>query len=689
MNPYKKQPNTKVRFNIITFVIYLIGIVLLLRLFSLQIINGATYRETSNTRLTRESTIYASRGNITDSSGNLLATVDVGYNLELYKTNLEDEELNQTLLNIINTLEENGDTYTDTFPININPFEYTISGDKLAKWKTTYKLSEDATAEEAFYYFKDKYEITTDNVSEIRKIITIRYRISTEGYSQTRSITIAENISEKSLSMFSEQNAIYGGINIVTTANRTYPNGNLASHILGYIGKISESEYATLKSNGYTINDYTGKTGVEKLFEKYLKGTNGVKQIDMDVDGTVTQEYTEEEAVQGDTLVLTIDSNLQKVTENALIDTINNIKSGSYGKSYDATKGAIVVMNVKNGEVLAMASYPDYNPNDISSGKGIGDGDLFNRAISGAYAPGSTFKMLTAITALQEGKIGITEKINDSGPYPRGHHPACWLYNQSKKTHGYLNVTDALKQSCNFFFYESGYRAGIEQLDRYAKYFGLGVRTGIELPSESAGILASPEVSESKNETWSVGYTLNAAIGQGDNSFTPIQMARYISTLVNGGERISPTIIRSIKSIDGTEISKSEIQSYSKEILGYEDEEIENLEISQEYIDVILEGMKDVTSESGGTAYKIFKNFNITIGGKTGSAQTSSVTNAWFVGFAPYDDPEIAIAVVIEGGGTGSYAAYAARDVIAQYFGMNQESIQEDVTASAYTEQQN
>jgi penicillin-binding protein 2 len=689
MNPYKKQPNTKVRFNIITFVIYLIGIVLLLRLFSLQIINGATYRETSNTRLTRESTIYASRGNITDSSGNLLATVDVGYNLELYKTNLEDEELNQTLLNIINTLEENGDTYTDTFPININPFEYTISGDKLAKWKTTYKLSEDATAEEAFYYFKDKYEITTDNVSEIRKIITIRYRISTEGYSQTRSITIAENISEKSLSMFSEQNAIYGGINIVTTANRTYPNGNLASHILGYIGKISESEYATLKSSGYTINDYTGKTGVEKLFEKYLKGTNGVKQIDMDVDGTVTQEYTEEEAVQGDTLVLTIDSNLQKVTENALIDTINNIKSGSYGKSYDATKGAIVVMNVKNGEVLAMASYPDYNPNDISSGKGIGDGDLFNRAISGAYAPGSTFKMLTAITALQEGKIGITEKINDSGPYPRGHHPACWLYNQSKKTHGYLNVTDALKQSCNFFFYESGYRAGIEQLDRYAKYFGLGVRTGIELPSESAGILASPEVSESKNETWSVGYTLNAAIGQGDNSFTPIQMARYISTLVNGGERISPTIIRSIKSIDGTEISKSEIQSYSKEILGYEDEEIENLEISQEYIDVILEGMKDVTSESGGTAYKIFKNFNITIGGKTGSAQTSSVTNAWFVGFAPYDDPEIAIAVVIEGGGTGSYAAYAARDVIAQYFGMNQESIQEDVTASAYTEQQN
>lgn len=431
------------------------------------------------------------------------------------------------------------------------------------------------------------------------------------------------------------------------------------------------------------------KIGVEKLFEKYLKGDNGTKQIDMDVDGTITDEYIEEEAVQGSTVVLTIDANLQEVTEKALQDTIDNINSGTYGKRYDATAGAIVVMNVKNGEVLAMASNPTYDPNSISSGKGIGNGDEYNRAIKGAYAPGSTFKMLTAITALQEGKIQINEKIKDAGPYPLGHHPACWLYNQKRRTHGYLNVTDALKHSCNYFFYESGYRVGIEQLNRYAKYFGLGVKTGIELPGEVSGTLASPAVSAAKGETWSVGYTLNASIGQGDNNFTPIQMAKYISTLVNGGDKVDTTIIKTIKTAYGTEVSKAEIQRHSEEILGTTGDDSENLEISQEYIDVILEGMRDVTSESGGTAYSIFKNFNITIGGKTGSAQAGNTTNAWFVGFAPYDEPEIAIVVVIEGGGTGSYAAYAARDVIAQYFGMNEENITEDVTARPYTEQQN
>ena len=690
MNSYKKQPNTRLRFNLLTFAIYIIGIILLLQLFNLQIINGATYRENSNTRLTRESILYAARGDITDSSGNLLATVNNGYSIELYKTKSDNATLNQIILNIINTLEQNGDSYTDTFPITINPFEFTIKDEsKLRNWKTKYKLNDNTTAEEAFYYFKDKYKIDTNNIEDARKIMGIRYRISTEGYSSTRSISIADNLSEESINIFSEQNDLFGGLTIVTKATRTYPNETLASHILGYVGRINEEEYSENKNNGYLINDHIGKTGVEKLFEKYLKGTNGTKQIDMDVQGTITDEYTEEEAVQGSTVVLTIDANLQEVTEKALQDTINNIRSGAYSKAYDATAGAIVVMNVKNGEVLAMASNPTYDPNDMASGKGLNGGDEYNRAIKGTYEPGSTFKMLNAITSLQEGKVGVKEKINDSGPYPLGHHPACWLYNQKRRTHGYLNVTDALKYSCNYFFYESAYRVGIDQINRYAKYFGLGVKTGIELPGEKTGTLASPEVSAQKGETWTVGYTLNAAIGQGDYNFTPIQMAKYISTLVNGGDRVDPTIIRTIKTTYGTEISKAEIQRHSEEILGTTGDDSENLEISQEYIDAILEGMKDVTSESGGTAYSIFKNFDITIGGKTGSAQTTTGTNAWFVGFAPYDEPEIAIVVIIEGGGTGSYAAYAARDVIAQYFGMNEENIVEDVTAIPYTEQQN
>ena len=694
----KKEPNTKLRLNMISFFVYIIGTILLLQLFSLQIINGAEYRENSNVRLSRESILYSARGDITDNTGEILATVDMSYGIELYKTKLENEELNNSILNTIKVLEKNGDTYTDTFPIKINPFEFTISGDRLNNWKKTYKLNQDSTAEEAFYYFKNKYKISQENIEDVRKIIAIRYRISTEGYSQTRSIAIADNISKESVSEFSEKNSLFGGITIVTRAIRTYPNGKLASHILGYIGKINGEEYSRKKDEGYLINDYIGRTGIENLFEKYLKGINGIKQIDMDVDGTITDEYIEEEAIQGSTLVLTIDAKLQEVTEKALQDTINNIRDGVYGKTrqYPATAGAIVVMNVKNGEVLAIASNPDYEPelfvNGISQDKYNEYREvnaLYNRAISGAYAPGSTFKLLTAITALQEEKVGIKDKINDSGPYPLGHHPACWLYNQQRSTHGYLNVTNAIKYSCNYFFYESGVRVGIEQIDRYAKYFGLGVKTGIELPSESAGILASPEVTKNKNngEVWTVGYTLNASIGQGDNSFTPIQMAKYISTLVNGGEKINPTIIKSIKLANGGEVSKAEIGEYTKEKLG-QIEEVEDLEISQEYIDVILEGMKDVTSETGGTAYTIFKDLNITIGGKTGSAQTASGTNACFVGFAPYDNPEIAIAVVIEKGGSGSLAAYAAKDIIAQYFGMNQGNIVEDITAYPYTEQQ-
>lgn len=391
-NIYRKQPNTRLRFNLLTFIVYIFGIILLLKLFSLQIINGATYRENSNTRLTRESTLYAARGNITDSSGNLLATVKLGYSAELYKTKSDNETLNQTILNIINTLEENGDSYIDTFPIKINPFEFTIKDqDKLNSWKKKYKLGNNATAEDAFKYFKSRYEVTTDNIEDARRIIGIRYRITTEGYSSTRSIAIADNLSEKSVSNFSEKNDLYGGLTIVTKADRTYPNGNLASHILGYIGRINENEYNNKKNEGYLINDKIGRTGIENLFEKYLKGTNGTRQIGMSVDGAITEEYIGEEAIQGSTIVLTIDANLQAVTERALQETIDNIRIGAYSssrKSYDATAGAIVVMNVKNGEVLAMASNPDYDPglfvNGISTEKYNeinGATGLLNRAI--------------------------------------------------------------------------------------------------------------------------------------------------------------------------------------------------------------------------------------------------------------------------------------------------------------------
>ena len=300
--------------------------------------------------------------------------------------------------------------------------------------------------------------------------------------------------------------------------------------------------------------------------------------------------------------------------------------------------------------------------------------------------------MVTAVAALQSGNVTIKEKVNDTGVYPRGHKPACWIYNQRHIGHGYLNVTNAIKQSCNYFFYEMGYRIGIETLNKYASDFGLGSKTGIELTGEINGTLATRELASSKGEVWTTGYTLSAAIGQSYESFTPIQMAKYISTLVTGGKQVNPTIVKTIINADGTEESKGKTVSSINERLGIQKEEKGDIEISKENLDAIMEGMKGVTSESGGTAYAVFKNFNIEVGGKTGSAQkgeTNEGTDAWFVGFAPYDNPEIGVACIIENGETGNFACYPVRDVIAEYFGMNAGNIEDNITAIPITEMQN
>ena len=364
-----KLANINLRFNSITIIIYLIGIILLVQLFNLQIVHGDEYRETSNTRLTREATIKAARGSILDRTGNKIATTNMGFSIELYKSKLSTNELNNKILKMIQVLEENGDSYTDTFPISIDPFEFQFSDDEtLNKWKTSNKIPENATAEEAFNLFKQKYEITNEDVQEARKIMNIRYRISKEGYSSTKSIEIANNISRNSVIQFKERNEEFPGVNISISTIRNYPMNNFASHILGYVGKISDKEYEQNKENGYDMNDYFGKTGIEYVLEKYLKGNDGTKQIDMTVDGTVTEEYISKEAVAGSDVVLTIDANLQKVAEQALEDSINDLRNGVTGTVYQSTYGAAVAMDIKTGEILAMASYPDYNPNLFVNG---------------------------------------------------------------------------------------------------------------------------------------------------------------------------------------------------------------------------------------------------------------------------------------------------------------------------------
>ena len=692
-----KNEKNKVRYNISTVIVYIIGIVLLAQLFNLQIVHGEEYRESSNTRLTRESVLEADRGNITDSSGTLLATVQTQNIVELYKTKLDNDTLNSTILKLINLLSTNGDTYVDNFLLNIEPYSFRLNSEQAQReWKKANNINEDASAEEVFNFFKDKYKIKTDSLQDARKIMAIRYEISYNGYSSTKSIIVAKNVSEISVHQLYERNAEFPGVTISETSVRKYPLGSTASHIVGRIGAIGESE---LEGNEdiYDINDIVGKAGIEYVFEKYLKGTDGIKQIDMDVDGTITDEVIAQEAISGSNVVLTIDAKLQAITENALKENINKIANGGFSKRSAADAGAVVVLNVKSGEVLAMASYPDYQPSAFVNGIDVNtwnyyiNGDtkpLENKAISTNYSPGSTFKMATAIAGLETGAITIKETINDVGVYPYAHKPVCWYYTSYHTGHGRLNVSQAIQHSCNFFFYEVGRRTGIDNLERYAYYLGLGHKTGIELESEATGNLARQQNAKDEGREWYLGDTLSSAIGQSFNTFTPLQMAKYVAMIANGGKKIDVTIVKSIISADGSEVERSEYEEYVNKKLGLSADDSENLEFNRDNVNAILEGMRGVTSESGGTAYSTFRNFNIEVGGKTGSAQTGvqGYTNAWFVGFAPFDDPAIAIVVFVRNGGSGGYTAEVARDIIAEYFGMNTIQIEENVTALPNTQ---
>lgn len=686
----EKAKNDRIRYNILTILVYIVGIVLLAQLFNLQIVHGEEYRETSNTKLTRESVLKADRGSIKDSSGTMLATVDAQYSIVLYKTKVSNDTLNTTILKLLNILSTNSDSYVDNFLIDVNPYRFKLEEEESQKkWKKANNINEDATAEETFNYFKNKYDITFDNVEDIRKILAIRYEISYKGYSSTKSIEIASNISRQSLEQIKERNAEFSGVEVVETPVRVYPLKTTASHILGRIGRIESSE---LEGNEdiYNQNDIIGKSGIEYVFEKYLKGTDGVKQIDMNVDGTITDEYVSKEAVSGSDVILTIDSKLQAVTEQALADNINKIANHGFSQENNpADAGAAVVLNVKTGEVIAMASYPDYDPSAFVNGIDTNtwnyyiNGDtkpLENKAISAMYSPGSTYKMVTALAGLETGTITPKTKINDTGVFRKYNSSwKCW----NRHGHGYLNVSQAIEHSCNYFFYDLGDRLGIDNLAKYSYYLGLGHKTGIELKGEIDGVLASNEIAKQENRVWNPGETISAAIGQSYNTFTPLQMAKYVAMIANRGKNLDVTIVKSIINPDGSEVSRDEYESYVNEKLGLQQENVEEMSFKEENIEAILEGMRGVTSESGGTAYSTFRNFNIEVGGKTGSAQTGvqGKTNAWFVGFAPFDDPEIAIVVFVRNGGHGSYTAEVARDIIAQYFGMNTNQVTENTTA--------
>jgi len=420
--------------------------------------------------------------------------------------------------------------------------------------------------------------------------------------------------------------------------------------------------------------------GIEQAFEKYLKGIDGVNRVEVDSYGTVSTENVSTKSITGQNVTLTIDYRLQKVAEESLVKVINQIKTGTptMKKHEDASAGSVVVLDTVTGEVLAMVSYPSFDINSFVDGIKYKDWNvlntstlrpMFNRSISGLYSPGSTYKMLVGLAGLTTGKITVAEKINDPGIYPFGHNPKCWIYERYGRTHGYVNISEAIKVSCNCYFYEVGRRVGISEIVEYSKLFGLGEKTGVEISGEVKGQIAG----DNYKGDWYLGETLSSAIGQSYNSYTPIQLANYISTIANGGTLNKITVIKSIEDNEKKSVSLEELNKYTTEFTGVNFEN-KNLNLLQANIDAIKLGMLYVTSDTGGTSYNTFKDLGIEVAGKTGTAEVSSGSaNGIFVGFAPYDKPKIAIIAIIEHGGEGTYTANVVRPIMDEYFKIDKE----------------
>ena len=454
------------------------------------------------------------------------------------------------------------------------------------------------------------------------------------------------------------------GVEIETTSVRKY-NTEYAAHLLGYTGAITSETWPTYKEKGgYTMNDYVGITGAESAFESYLKGTSGTRAIERNENGKIISsqwlvdgETGESLAPQpGQNVFLTIDIDLQEQVENILANGVAGLQSKE-------TEGAAcVVLDVNSGDVLASASYPTYSLATFSQDYNDLAEDplkpLLNRALQGLYPPGSTFKMITAIAALELGIVEPDTQINDKGVYTfySSPQPQCWYYRQYRRTHGLQNVSQAIMNSCNYYFYEVGRLIGIDLLDQYAAMFGLGQKTGIEL-TEQAGVVASPEFTESLGGTWYEGNILSVAIGQESTQVTPIQLANYIATLVNGGVRNATHLLKEVKSSDFTQVLYTQ-----------EPEVLSTIDIQPENLEAVKAGMLALTTQ--GSVSNSFRDLPVQAGAKTGSAQVSAQTesNAVFVCFAPYDDPEIALSIVVEHGGSGSELGAIAADILSYYF---------------------
>ena len=636
-------------------------------LYDAQILHGGENRAKSISSNAASETVTASRGIITDRNGKVLVSNRLAYTLVFDRSGFDDDAaLNAAILRLVQLCEETGTGWNDTLPIGRvgNFLRYSNArSETFDKFIEKNDLTSGASGRQLLSELRELYHVDESlSEREARLIVGVRYELHSRD-----SYTFAEDVSTEVLSLITDGR--YEGVTIRTASARVY-NTALAAHILGTIGPIWQEEwsgnedtgYVGYADKGYSMNDLVGKDGVEKAFESYLRGTDGRRLITTDETGKITGELYTREPQPGGTVALTLDIDLQADVEAALTETI----SGMIDKDSNERGGAAAVVSVGTGEVLALASYPTYDLSTFNEDYDelVNDQRLpmFNRATQGIYAPGSTFKMVTAVAALESGIITPSSIIQDRGIYTyyKDPQPMCWIYSQTGSTHGRINVSQAITDSCNYFFYEVGRLTGIRTLDSYASQFGLGQSTGIEI-GDSSGVLASPEWAESHDQEWTDGQTITAAIGQSYNLFTPLQLANYVATLVGGGDHYQAHLLKNVKAYDNSRL-----------LYMYDDNPINTVEMSDTTLSAVTRGMHELTV-SGSVAYA-FENCVVSAGAKTGSAQVGTdIANGVFVAYAPYEKPEIAVAIVIEKGGSGAALANTAVEIINSWFSRAQD----------------
>lgn len=646
------------------------------RLYNLQIVKGEEYLRQSESKLTRSVTVEAPRGEILDRNGRTMVTNRTSFMIEFDAVSWRKvEDRAELIWELIALCRANGQEHIDTLPVSkTTPFSYTYLPEtgseeevNMVAYLKKRDWALDMPAGELISQMAEHYEVPEHYTDEQKRaIVGVRYEMESRQFSTTTPFVFAEDIEVSLATKIQERNRLFSCVSITVEPIRQYQTG-YAAHILGRVGNIYAEEYKELKDQGYSRNDQIGKDGMERVLERWLRGMDGLQTIETTTSGKITNMVSEVAPISGKECSLTIDIAVQAAAEKALAEIIPKLRreglTNSHWGGNNAKGGAVVAIDVKTGGVLAMASNPTYDLTTFTQNYNAMLKDplkpMVNKAIAGHYPPGSTFKMVTSLAALAAGTISPRSTVEDKGIYTyyKGYQPKCDIYKTYGKTHGSVNVSGALKVSCNYFFYDVGRITGIEAIEATAKKFGFGKKTGIELSGELKGQVAGPEVREAAGGIWYQGDTLGASIGQSDTLVTPLQLANYTAMLANRGTQYKPHLLKSVRD-PGT-----------NEILFTETPEILNqVEYDDAYWNAVLNGMYRAAHEEDGTAYSKFKDYPIKVGAKTGSAQAPGGSHALFVAFAPFDDPEIAVAVVVENGGQGSRITEVAKQVFDAYF---------------------